>query len=52
MDANEVLENWSDFESEDSEIDLSSGEESGGDSSGEETEVPESSQSWREVPGP
>ena len=51
MDANEVLENWSDFESEDSEIDLSSGEESGEESSVEETEVPGSSQSWREIPG-
>ena len=49
MDASEVLENWSDFESEDSEV--SSEESEDEESSVEDPEVPVSSQSWREVPG-
>ena len=51
MDADDVLENWSDFESEGSDLSIDESEESEEESSGDEEVTGESCDSWREIPG-
>ena len=54
MDADEVLENWSDFESEGSDVssdESEESEESEEESSSDEEPTAKSYQDWTEVPG-
>ena len=54
MNADKVLDNWSDIESDDSDISSSKGENAERESereSSEQDDVDDSRQSWREVPG-